>query len=119
MELPHKHERSTWATLRPAALPLSLLYFTIVLRTATTYGFMTFTPTLSVDCSPPRGCYASTQRIQYNFNCAPRYAVAVERISMDLNGNVLKHEIPESYVVSNDEAANRVLSTFCGPRDRD
>jgi MFS transporter, FSR family, fosmidomycin resistance protein len=46
MDLPHKHERSTWATLRPAAVPLSLLYFTIVLRTATTYGFMVFTPTL-------------------------------------------------------------------------
>ena len=46
MTLPHKHERSTWSTLRPAAVPLSLLYFTIVLRTATTYGFMTFTPTL-------------------------------------------------------------------------
>lgn len=44
--LPHKDQRSTWASLRPAALPLSLLYFTIVLRTATTYGFMTFTPTL-------------------------------------------------------------------------
>lgn len=46
IELPAKHERSTWATLRPAAVPLTLLYFTIVLRTATTYGFMTFTPTL-------------------------------------------------------------------------
>ncbi len=46
MELPAKHERSTWTTLRPAAVPLTLLYFTIVLRTATTYGFMTFTPTL-------------------------------------------------------------------------
>jgi len=46
MELPAKHERSTWKTLRPAAVPLTLLYFTIVLRTATTYGFMTFTPTL-------------------------------------------------------------------------
>ena len=46
MELPAKHERSTWRTLRPAAVPLTLLYFTIVLRTATTYGFMTFTPTL-------------------------------------------------------------------------
>src|SRR6478735_12169743 len=44
--LPHKHERSTLATLRPAAKPLTLLYFTIVLRTATTYAFMTFTPTL-------------------------------------------------------------------------
>jgi 23S rRNA-/tRNA-specific pseudouridylate synthase len=46
MSSPHAHERSTWRTLRPAAVPLTLLYFTIVLRTATTYGFMTFTPTL-------------------------------------------------------------------------
>jgi FSR family fosmidomycin resistance protein-like MFS transporter len=46
MSRPETHERSTWTTLRPAAVPLTLLYFTIVLRTATTYGFMTFTPTL-------------------------------------------------------------------------
>ena len=46
MALPPAHERSTWASLRPAAVPLTLLYFTIVLRTATSYGFMTFTPTL-------------------------------------------------------------------------
>jgi FSR family fosmidomycin resistance protein-like MFS transporter len=46
MSLPPAHERSTWATLRPAAVPLTLLYFTIVLRTATTYGFLTFAPTL-------------------------------------------------------------------------
>lgn len=46
MTLPPAHERSTWATLRPAAVPLALLYFTIVLRTATSYGFMTFAPTL-------------------------------------------------------------------------
>jgi len=43
---PKEHERSTLTTLRPAAVPLTLLYFTIVLRTATTYGFMVFTPTL-------------------------------------------------------------------------
>ena len=43
---PAAHERSTIATLRPAAVPLGLLYFTIVLRTATSYGFMTFAPTL-------------------------------------------------------------------------
>lgn len=46
MSRPHAHERSTLKSLRPAAVPLALLYFTIVLRTATTYGFMTFTPTL-------------------------------------------------------------------------
>jgi FSR family fosmidomycin resistance protein-like MFS transporter len=46
MTLPPAHERSTWATLRPAAVPLALLYFTIVFRTVTTYGFMVFAPTL-------------------------------------------------------------------------
>jgi FSR family fosmidomycin resistance protein-like MFS transporter len=46
ISLPPLHERPTWATLRPAAVPLALLYFTIVLRTATSYGFMTFAPPL-------------------------------------------------------------------------
>jgi len=46
MSRPPAHERSTWTSLRPAAVPLALLYFTIVLRTATSYGFMTFAPTL-------------------------------------------------------------------------
>lgn len=46
MSRPEAHERSTWATLRPAAAPLALLYFTIVFRTVTSYGFMTFAPTL-------------------------------------------------------------------------
>ena len=46
MHLPPVHERSTLTTLRPAAVPLALLYFTIVLRTATSYGFMTFAPPL-------------------------------------------------------------------------
>ena len=32
--------------MRPAAVPLTLLYLTVVLRTATAYGFMTFAPTL-------------------------------------------------------------------------
>jgi FSR family fosmidomycin resistance protein-like MFS transporter len=46
MQRPEAHERSSWASLRPAVVPLALLYFTVVLRTATAYGFMTFAPTL-------------------------------------------------------------------------
>jgi MFS transporter, FSR family, fosmidomycin resistance protein len=46
IHLPPVHERSTLESLRPAAGPLALLYFTIVLRTATSYGFMTFAPPL-------------------------------------------------------------------------
>ena len=46
MSRPEAHERSSLASLRPAAVPLALVYFTVVLRTATSYGFMTFAPTL-------------------------------------------------------------------------
>jgi FSR family fosmidomycin resistance protein-like MFS transporter len=46
MTRPEAHERSSLASLRPAAVPLALVYFTVVLRTATSYGFMTFAPTL-------------------------------------------------------------------------
>ena len=78
-----------------------------------------YTPALSIDCSPPRGCYANSQRIHYNFACAPRYAVVAERISMDLNGAVIKHEMPGTYAASTDEAANRILKEFCRPWERD
>ena len=77
-----------------------------------------YTPALSVDCSPPNGCYANSQRIYYRFSCAPRYAVMAERISMDLHGAVIKHETPGNYAASTDEAANRVLKEFCSAWER-
>jgi FSR family fosmidomycin resistance protein-like MFS transporter len=46
MSAPHAHERAGLDALRPAARPLTLLYFTVVLRTTTSYAFMTFVPTL-------------------------------------------------------------------------
>jgi hypothetical protein len=76
-----------------------------------------YAPTLSVDCSPPRGCYANTQRTYYSFSCVPRYAVLVERISMDLNGAIIKHEVSDGYTLAYDEAATRVLDTFCPLRE--
>lgn len=73
-----------------------------------------YAPSLSVDCSPPRGCYASRQRIHYTFSCTPRYAILTARTSFDLNGAILKHETLGMPAASNDEAANRVLTAFCG-----
>jgi hypothetical protein len=83
-----------------------------------------YAPTLSVDCSPPRGCYANTQRIHYDFSCAPRYTIMTERVSMDLNGTIVKHEVWEAaprYMPAYGAAgASQVLDTFCGPLfDRD
>jgi hypothetical protein len=38
---------------------------------------------------------------------------------MDLNGAVIKHEMPGTYAASTDEAANRILKEFCRPWERD
>ena len=86
-------------------------------------AWVLYAPALSVDCSPPRGCYAKTQRIHYDFNCAPRYTVMTERVSMDLNGTIVKHEVLEAaprYAPALGVGARQVLDTFCGPLfDRD
>ena len=41
-----RHERSTLGTLRPVRRPLTLLYFSVVLRTLTSDSFATFLPVL-------------------------------------------------------------------------
>jgi len=84
--------------------------------------WMRYTPTLSADCSPPRGCYAATQRIHYNLGCAPRYIVLVERISMDLNGTIIKYEARDAGTVSGreyDVVASDVLNAFCPLPERE
>ena len=84
-------------------------------------AWVLYSPTLSVDCSPPRGCYAKTQRIHYDFSCFGRYAVITERISMDLNGNVVKHErfdAAAGLTPSYDAGAILLLDTFCPLPDR-
>jgi hypothetical protein len=86
-------------------------------------AWVLYAPTLSVDCPPPPGCYSTTQRIHYDFNCAPRCTVLTERVSMDLNGTIVKHEVLEAaprYAPAYGAGAGQVLDTFCGPlRDRD
>ena len=90
----------------------------------TTGVWVTYSPSLSVDCSPPRACYAKRQRIYYIFNCAPRYAMPVERLSADINGTIIKQEVrtdAEPYYPDADTGAFVILETYCpirGWRDR-
>jgi hypothetical protein len=90
----------------------------------TTGVWVTYSPSLSVDCSPPRACYAKRQRIYYVFNCSPRYAMPIERISADLNGSIIKQETrtdAEPYYPDADVGAFVILETYCpgrGWRDR-
>jgi hypothetical protein len=70
---------------------------------------------ISVDCSPPRACYPKTQVTNYHFRCLPRFIVVTERISMDLNGNIVNHQAWEPTPVPDYEADDAVLNRFCGP----
>ena len=42
-----------------------------------------------LDCSPPRGCLASSQRIQYRVICSIGVIAPIQRTLLDLAGNVL------------------------------
>jgi hypothetical protein len=142
MTAPSSHPRTTAARVAvaasaalaaPVAPPamdfmLSSGLFTVesvgpsTLLAAADGAWVLYAPTLSVDCSPPRGCYAKTQRIHYDFRCSPRYAVLTERISMDINGAIVKHEVADAssaYAPSYDAGASSVLDAFCPlpPRD--
>jgi hypothetical protein len=72
---------------------------------------------ISADCRPPPGCYAKSQLINYHFSCGPRYVVVAERISMDLNGDVVKHEVlaPGATYELGYATGAEVLDQFCGP----
>ena len=71
---------------------------------------------ISVECNPPRGCYARSQLTNYHFSCAPRYVVVVERISFDLNGEVVKHEFLEPGAIYDlgYGTGGGVVERFCG-----
>ena len=90
----------------------------------TTGVWITYSPSMSVDCGPPRGCYAKTQRIYYVFSCSPRYAMPVERISADLNGAIINREArsdADAYSAEADVGAWVIMETYCplrGWRDR-
>lgn len=84
---------------------------------------------VSVECSPPRACYAKTQWVYAHVNCYVRSAAALQTISMDLNGDVVavsNWNDPEQleynpHLVRSGMslAADRVLHALCGPYERD
>jgi len=79
------------------------------------------TPGMSFECSPPQGCYAKSQRTNYVFMCGQGFAVPVERISYDLGGSVVKHEVQDIQQANTsiyDAGADLVLSTYCRVRYR-
>ena len=55
----------------------------------TVAGWVRINYAMSVDCSPPRACYASSQRVYSYAYCSTGAIREIQRISLDLNGNVV------------------------------
>lgn len=74
---------------------------------------------ISIDCSPPRACYAKYQLVNYHFNCHRGFVYVRERISMDLNGNVINHQVFEhpTPLSSLNETARDLACRICGCPD--
>ena len=75
---------------------------------------------LSIDCSPPRACYAKSQWIRAYVHCYTGSVAVLERVSLDLNGNVVATAVAESVWFkrpANDLGAVTVLGLLCGYRD--
>ena len=71
---------------------------------------------MSVDCSPPRACYAKSQWIYAYVSCDTRSLAMIQRISMDLNGNVVAIANAEQLLFyrPNDPGGVILLTRLCG-----
>ena len=74
---------------------------------------------MSIDCSPPRACYAKSQVVNYHFNCGRGFIYVRERISMDLNGSVVNHQVYEQPTLASplNEGARDAGCRICGCPD--
>jgi hypothetical protein len=55
----------------------------------TVTAWFRFSYAVMLDCSPPRGCLASSTRIQYRVICSIGVIAPIQRTLLDLAGNVL------------------------------
>jgi hypothetical protein len=73
---------------------------------------------MSVDCSPPRACYAKSQWIHAYVSCPTGSLAILQRISMDLNGNVVAIANAEQLLfvrpIPTDASGVAALAAVCG-----
>lgn len=75
-----------------------------------------FTYAVMLDCSPPRGCLASSQRIQYRVICSIGVIAPIQRMLLDLAGNVLAQSdvtLVAPYAPPRESIEIAMVSSFC------
>ncbi len=80
----------------------------------TVAGWVRINYSLSVNCSPPRACYASSQEVYSYAFCSTRAIHEMRRTSLDLNGNVVAEtgERP-TYITLRGSVDREVVRILC------
>jgi hypothetical protein len=80
----------------------------------TVAGWVSINYALSVDCSPPRACYATSQSVYSYAYCSTRAIREVQRNSLDLNGNIVAQtgERP-TYIPPRGSLDRAVMRSLC------
>jgi len=77
-------------------------------------GWVLINYALSVDCSPPRACYASSQRVYSYAYCSTRAIHEMQRTSLDLNGNVVAETGERlTYIPPRGSVDRAIVRTLC------
>ena len=84
-------ESQTWPGILPSASATIYVQSADLVEgsPAAVGGWVVIDYKMSVDCSPPRACYAASQRVYLYAYCSIGVIRELQRISLDLNGNVL------------------------------
>jgi len=81
----------------------------------TVEGWVLVNYATSVNCSPPRACYASSQWVYSYAYCSAGGIREIKRVSLDLNGNVVAESGERvAYVPRHGSVDRAVLRTLCG-----
>ena len=109
-------ESQIWPGSLPAASAIISVTSPVTVEGSgdTVAGWVRINYALSVDCSPPRACYASTQSVYSYAYCSTRAIREMQRISLDLNGNVVAQtgERP-TYIPARGSVDRAVVRILC------
>ena len=111
-------ESDIWAGSLPAESAAVFLQSSIPVEGApyTVEGWVLVNYAMSVNCSPPRACYASSQWVYAYASCSTGVMREIKRLSLDLNGNAVAESGERvAYIPFRGSVDRAVVRTLCQP----
>jgi hypothetical protein len=109
-------ESDIWAGSLPSASAAVSVQSSIRVEGSpyTVEGWVLVNYAMSVNCSPPRACYASSQWVYAYGYCSMGAIREIKRVSLDLNGNVVAESGERvAYIPPRGSVDRAVVRTLC------